>query len=267
MQSFKAFEKTTLLIGKEMEDTKRMIREFTNELNGFFERNRKIFEQEDRIKSIESYILILKDIENSESQIDEEIKNFEDEFEQFKEAKLNLETNLESIEKSKEHERDMEKKRKRGEELKEVERQIEITKSQIDIKKLARQFYKNPANNALLKNYSNNFLSGLRGDEELRIIEIVDSGQNLDVSELRGLRERLIELEIPLITGSDEKIESIEKELKILESKIAVMNSNREIEVKKKERVKERKERLLGEISKEAEEVFPGVKLTFTSRN
>ena len=52
-----------------------MISEFTNELNGFFERNRKIFEQEDRIKSIESYILILKDIENSESQIDEEIKN------------------------------------------------------------------------------------------------------------------------------------------------------------------------------------------------
>ena len=259
--AYKSFEKATFLIGQEMENTKAIIKEYSKDMNGIFVINKSLFEQDENTRKLDILINDLKQNETYDSETGNKIKDVDTEIAQINQNKDSLNKELEGIKNSDAYRDSVAKREMYKKEFDEAGREIERTKNEIDLKMLLRHFYKDEKRNQLLKKYSSNFKSALKEDSELEIIELVKLKQDLDISQLRNAREKFIELSSPLITETDEKISLIEKEIKHLESKIMSLEPNKEIELKKRERILDKKNKLIAEIGKALEVVFPGVKI------
>ena len=258
-RSAKSFEKATILIGEEMANTRKIINEFIREMNEVEKENTAFFEELNQIREIKEIFSELKENTAYQEEKDRHINQLKNELEKMKVEYDKMGKKIEEIKKSETYEKDLRIKAERGKDTREIERDFQNIKQKIDLKLLAKYFHLDEKKSGKIKDYANNFRQALGEDENLEIIELVKAAQGIEINELKGIKNILIELNKPLITESDRKISEIEKELQRIKSEINLTENNIEDETKKREKLNDKRENILVEIIKKAGILFPNI--------
>jgi len=168
-----SFEKATFLVGKELEKPKESIRNFFEQLNNLAEENKEIFENSNRMQTIEQKISEIKILENSKKGIAGELKEIEKIILRKESEEKILEDEIKKIKNSEEY-AEWEKRRQESNlKKKEIERELFEVKSMIDWKNLASIFHINEKKMNLIKEYETHFSQILEKDGEKIVIELL----------------------------------------------------------------------------------------------
>lgn len=245
------FEKASILIGKELEETKNNIKEFVINFNLVIENNKEIFEKKKKIGGIKNLLLKIEEYEKQEKEANSEIEEKEKEKGRIgkeKETKEKETNEMKNNEKYKEIEKKKQEIERENEETKERARK---TKEKIDFKELKRNHHTNSKNMDVIKNYENNFLLSLEEDKNMEFMSIVN---NEEIGkEIKWIREKLIEIK----SAGEEKlileIKEKEDEAKKLNESIAGIRSFVDDCLEKIEKLGGKKEEIKKEVREKLE--------------
>lgn len=246
--SHSAFEKSTILIGNELQETRVLISEFFKDVNSIAKKSKPILEESELINKLDFLFGELKQndllletlhLNQKESHRNLEIKELE--YEKTNE-------NISRIKISIDYKKDQEEKDKHKRMAVELDKKIQSAKDNINLKLLAKFFHENKKKDSIIKDYIANFKSALENDKNLEIASLVMEAQDLDVKYLGEIQEKISELSKPLLLKTDNKIIDLENNLKKLDSEIAGIKNYVEEGLKKKEKLTRKREKIEAEI-------------------
>jgi hypothetical protein len=246
--SYAPFEKTTILVGNEMEAAKDILKDFVKDLNKINENNRPFFDEVRNSESLNSLLSGLKQNEDYMEELNKKISELGDGFVEEKERHEGVKNRIEEVKKSEDYKKDFEEKEKHRKKLVELEKEIEQIKEKIDLKLLSRHLHYNEKKNQMIKDYSKDFRATLINDENLAIAGMIREVHGSEILELKELRSRIQEANKPFVTNSDEEIVKLEGELSRLEASIKHIEGNIDYENNRKEKLAVKKEKTLSEI-------------------
>lgn len=243
-----AFEKATILIGKEIERTKETVGDLFSSLNKILRENKDISEKQEKIEKLKNHFQKLDEIKTSNQELAKRIKNLNQKLEEGYEEKTRIEKELEKIKKSEEYKKSEEEKIKIEKEKQELEKEIFRIKEKLNLKQLAKFFHNDEKKDEIIKQYLENFKSAMEKDNKLEIIELVKEASNLNIDYLREIKTRNQELGNIQISEIDKKLLAEEDNARKLG--IGLLNIEQEIrdEEKKKARFKEKQEETTQQI-------------------
>jgi len=240
--SNKSFEIATILIGKELAETRKIITDFSREQEILYLKNKEIFVK----KRIATKILEEKNSLNNlkviENNINTEFENLKKSLKDNVSLTKNQEQKILEFKKTKEFQKwlayNKEKKVLKFNLLKKVE----ILRDKIGLKSLLSIHHKNEKLKGLIKKYRNNFVESLIEDKENSLSQIISKELN---EEIIRIKEKLNEL-------NKEEYSEIKKEEKNLEEELNRINE----EILRIKRQKEECEKKLGKFKiKENEKI------------
>jgi len=240
--SNKSFEIATILIGKELAETRKIITDFSREQEILYLKNKEIFVK----KRIATKILEEKNSLNNlkviENNINTEFENLKKSLKDNVSLTKNQEQKILEFKKTKEFQKwlayNKEKKVLKFNLLKKVE----ILRDKIGLKSLLSIHHKNEKLRGLIKKYRNNFVESLIEDKENSLSQIISKELN---EEIIRIKEKLNEL-------NKEEYSEIKKEEKNLEEELNRINE----EILRIKRQKEECEKKLGKFKiKENEKI------------
>jgi len=240
--SNKSFEIATILIGKELAETRKIITDFSREQEILYLKNKEIFVK----KRIATKILEEKNSLNNlkviENNINTEFENLKKSLKDNVSLTKNQEQKILEFKKTKEFQKwlayNKEKKVLKFNLLKKVE----ILREKIGLKSLLSIHHKNEKLKGLIKKYRNNFVESLIEDKENSLSQIISKELN---EEIIRIKEKLNEL-------NKEEYSEIKKEEKNLEEELNRINE----EILRIKRQKEECEKKLGKFKiKENEKI------------
>ncbi|MBS3090945.1 hypothetical protein J4217_00675 [Candidatus Pacearchaeota archaeon] len=244
--SITPFQKGTILIGKEMENLKMMIKEFSDEII-LIERENEFFFKE--YESINALHILFSELKDSKKQEESLILLLEEQKRKSSEIENNhekIEKQIEDIKKSKDYEMDMKKRENKEIEKKEIERKIRELKMNIDFKELGKKYHSIEKMHWIIKKYSNNFALALIEDKEFEFERLlVDENQK---ELIKVLRNQSIELNKQFSTKSEEKIKSLGEEQKNIKNELETIMSGIDVINRRKDKLINRKDKLKEEI-------------------
>lgn len=255
------FEKATILIGKELEDNRNILRAFIKDFNNVEKENKSFFEQVELTNKLNTLFQEMKQVSNYIEEINKTISAYENQIEKKKEENEKLKQKIEEINKSDEFKKNIEFKESHRQKLNDIETEIRITKQKIDFKALTKTYHSNEKASHLIKSYADNFLSALENDENLDILDLIGENEKLKKNELKDLREKVSELNKSFQTKMDIEILELESNLKNLDSHISQINSHIEAEKKKRDKFSQKLDKLVSEVKNLSASVFTGLKI------
>lgn len=240
--SHSSFEKATILIGKELEQNKALIREFFNLHRNIVNANKNIFEKETLLLSLNSLLenhnsikLAISDNESEILRLTEKI-NYILIQKQNKEKELSLLINSSSF-------KEMLVERNRLQEEKNIlNNEITALKGQIDLKDLSKLFHNDDKKNKIIKSYKENFLSGLNNDQQLILAEIIEQARpEMKIQEkLREIKKKNASLQVISLSSIEKDKINIERNLSNLLVESKLLESELEKSRKKQDKIKEK---------------------------
>lgn len=254
--SYLPYEKATILIGKELENVKILIKEFKKGVNKVAEENKTFFEETLTLNQLNSILQELKHNKTYTKELEIMIEDSNNEINKIKEEIKKIERKINEIKSNDEYKKDLEEKEKHARDLNELEKEILALKQKIDFRLLAKYFHYDKKKSQLIRHYSENFKSALENDKELEIISLVKQAQNIELNSLNEIQKKLSELNKSFTTKTDNEILSLEEELKKFHSRILSIELDIQNELKKKERLIAKKEKISQETKELAKKVF-----------
>ena len=242
------YEKATFLVGKEMAAAKNEVMRFAQDISAIAEENKMLFEEAKLTDNVFSLSSELKQSEALSKGVQDEIAGLSLKIKELDEKHNDIKSEIARIKESEEYKKDIEKKENHQKEQAGIIKEMEKIRKEIDFKALARVFHHDSRKAGIIKDYSNDFKSALKADENLRIIEMAESSQNIDVSSLRQLKNELIQLDSHIALETEAKIASLSDKLKRIESEKAGAESDILEESKKQNRLAKKKEKTLSEL-------------------
>jgi len=255
------FERATILIGKELEAVRTILRDFAKEIENIAKNNKSLFEEKDLNNALRDLIQGIKENNGLLMSVDSHIVKLKKELDDSKGKYTNTKNKIEEIKTSDSRKNDLEEKKTHEEKLNELEKNIRDIKAKIDFKLLIKYFHFDKKSTKIVQDYFNNFKSALENDANLEIIEIVKKVQNIDLEELREIRKKLLIFNQPWIIKSDLEINILEENLKKLQSEIENLEENMKDELKKKERLNEKGKEIKINLDKSAKNLFPNIEI------
>jgi len=221
------YEKATVLIGNEIGETKKIIKDFSEELVKAFDENKNLINE---IKTISGINLKLFQIRESDSEIknaDETIKSLDQNINNKKQERQEISDNIEKIKNSDDYKKRIQKQ----EQIKNLEKQINNLifnlKQEIDFKEMANFFHVFPKKIRIVKEYKENFSQKFRENRQEIINLLEEAGmKNSKISEIfENIKNKESELqkiknEIPGDQTSQEydKLDKIDEEINNLKN-------------------------------------------------
>ncbi|MFH1521971.1 MAG: hypothetical protein ABIF18_03360 [archaeon] len=252
--SYKNYERATILIGKEMANTKEDIRTFSNDLFKTYEENKDIVNFFKIISQIISKYQNINLINNTLSKITEEKSSLNKKIgEKEKEDKI-LKERIKEIKKSQNYLNFL-NSRKRLEFLKsESKKDILELKQLIDFKVLANFFHINPKQMKIVKNHKEDFYAHFIKDNGKSIIELINE-MKLNNDKISG-KIKYIYSKLEEIKNSEQEIKDDETQefyfrMGELESEIDNLKIERAKEEKRYGRLETSKEQLIDTLKQE----------------
>jgi len=250
--SFKNYERATILIGKEMLETKEAIISFSQEVNKIYSEN------QDSIKKLEE-ILKLKELEKNTAsikkitnEIQRKIKDFEEEKNLLQEQKEKSENILAKFKESDEYKKFLLKKSQSEFQLSQLKASSQKIKDEINLKSLQKQFYEIEEKKEIIKKYKDNFLQTLSQDDEMLLLKILpqDSPSVNEIIFLKENYDKLIKENL-----SDPSID-YQSQLKQMSEKILSINEAIQQEKKKSEKFEEKISHIKNQIREQQETIL-----------
>jgi len=230
-----AFEKATILIGKELAETKLKIKRFADDINNIVKNNRFFFEKEKSINNLSKLFKEFKENKNYLLELNNSIKNMNIEINDLKEECVNLNKKISNIKESEKYKKDMAEKQKIEKKAEDLNKNLLSIKEKMNLKNLARQYHSDKDKLQLIQSYSSNFKSSLDSDKELEILELITDDEIKD--SLKGLIKEIEDLNKNKTTKSEQEITSLEENLKKIQEKTSLSENSLIDEEKKKEKL------------------------------
>ncbi|MEK6951439.1 MAG: hypothetical protein AABX29_00320 [Nanoarchaeota archaeon] len=243
------FEKSTILIGKELEVVQKIIKKYFENFNQIIDKNKDLFEKLILIKNLQNQISEFHNIKR----IQEEIKSSIGESKKIKNNLLIekdlLEKQYKTFLESKEYRLLFKDKEKTEKDITNLNLEVFKIKEKINLKFLLKYYHGDHKNSKLLLDYKDNFLSMLEEDKNLEIIKIVKEVLNLEIAEEIGkIKEETLRLKQQPKAGIPEKMNSFVNKINNLDLDILNMHNQIEEENKKILRFNTKQGRQLNEI-------------------
>ena len=246
------FEKATILIGKEMGEMQETAKKLFSRINNILRNN--LSEKEAELNKIRSLFEKLDEIKKNKREIDRHLESLGENKIKISEARIKRQEDYEEFKKSEEYKRDFEEKEKKRKEQEKINKEIFELKQKLDLRKLGKFFHNDLKKSEIIKEYAENFKLALEKDSRLEIINL--TGEFVDVSYIKNLRERIQKIFNSDITGSEKKINIIEEELRKISSELISIDREIVEEEKKKIKLDEKKKQISEEIKKNSEIAF-----------
>lgn len=242
-----SYQKATYLVGKEMAAIKGEIKRFAEDINTIAKEN-KLEEAKmiDKISKLFNEFNMLNSLINRG--IPNEIEKLNLKIKEYDYKKKGNESEIEYMKESEDYTKDRKKIEDYQKNQNLLDEEIEDIRKKIDFKALAGMFHPDKKKADIIKNYSNDFKSSLKADENMKIVEMVKSSQNIDISSLKQLRDQLVYSDSPIVLETEVKISFLLSKLKMIESEKAAAESAIVEENKKQDRLTKKKEKILSEL-------------------
>jgi|TARA_Y100000034_G_scaffold97082_1_gene118460 hypothetical protein len=233
-----SYEKTTILIGKEMKDIKESIRKFFKDIEEIIKNNQEIIDESKIIRLVEIEVKKFDEIKKIKSEITKNIEEFNN---KINSLEKNIKIKEEEIKNIKKSEKFLEENKKQ-EELKtkkqELEKDIENLRGIIDFKALANFYHIFEEKMKIIKEYRENFKQTFHKTkgEDIMILLKESKLHNVDIlNKFQEIEEKQKEINNIIIEETGIKnLENIIKEKKL---EIEDFNSKKFMKEKKLEKL------------------------------
>jgi len=248
------YQKTTILIGKEMGDLRDSLKTFSRELVKIFDENKNIVELSKSLAFIKLKLNQINQIDKILGEIKEEIAFLGKKIVNKKEEEENNKERIEETKKSPsylDYLNMQEKIKFLGEEIK---KDIQDLRQLIDLKALANFYhiFENEMN--IIKEYKENFEESFRKDNGLRILNLLENSKlnNNKISEkVEHIRARKEELKENKQKIKGDETQNLNSEKTKINKEVEELNTEKEKEEKRHEKLKISKEEAISVLKQE----------------
>jgi len=235
-----SFEKATFLVGRELERVKESIRNFFERVKEIEEQNKDIFQDSDIILLIEKKLEEIKELENSKTEVMNEIKEAQKKVQKAETEEKILEDDIKKIKNSREYALWEKSRQEANLKKKEIEKEIFEAKNRIDWKNLLKIFHTNEKKMVIIKEYESHFSQILHEGREKEFLEVLDEA-NLKIE---GFSHKISEIkkrtkEINDILNRKDRLEELASQIMGIRADIKTFNAEKEKVFKRIQRVDE----------------------------
>ncbi len=251
--SYKNYEKTTILIGKEMASLKDSLKNFSGNLMKIFEDGRKFIDLLNKIHSIKSVLKQIEDIEKKINMIDEKLISSEEKINEKEGEREKILDKIEEIKKSENYIENLKIREKIRLFKMELEKDISILKQFIDFKELANFFHIFKERMNIVKNHRENFQTNFRKDYGASIIDLLNESNtnNESISEkIKQIRDKNEEIIRNQLEIKKDETEGLYLEITKIVQEIEKLKSDKSVGGKRYIKIKVNREKL-GDMVKE----------------
>ncbi len=241
-------DKATILVGREIRDTKDVLNLFADDVASMANENNKIAARESGTNKIRALLSDFDAKKSAEQLVEDFLVKLEQKLKATEEKRILTLKNLDEMRNSSEYKSSLEEKEKAKHEAQE---EIARLKQDIDLKSLAKKFHNDEKRNKIIKDYTENFEETLDSDDNLKIVGIVrDAKPNFDIKRIRKAKLKRCELKNLQQTSIERQIEDTEMDIRTLDLEILDAKKEIERENRKRERLQEKTSQILEDIKK-----------------
>ena len=256
--SRQSYEKATILIGKEIEQTKAIIKKFLQCYNNSISENKELFDKTSSLSYIKEILGELNHTAKKEEDAKKIINELEKRIEFSKKERLGKENEISEAKRSAEYKKFLEEKQNIQQGKERLNKEVMLLKQSIDLKSLLKILHTNIKAARLIDEYKINFFSALEKDESLELARLVQEtkpDQNI-IESLKRTRAEIISLK-----DSSRSYAPIEIKLKDLEKEI----SNLEFEAQGFERELEHAKKKIDKVREKHAEIEQNLRVKASS--
>jgi hypothetical protein len=256
--SHMSYERTTVLIGKEMKEIKESLKLFSRNLIKVFDENKEIVDSSKTISLIKLKSNYVTKSESILEKINETVNDLDEKIIEEEEKEKNILEEIEIIKESDEYKENLERREKIKLSDEELKKDLLSLKQLIDFKGLANFFHIFKDQMNIVKAHRENFQTSFRKDDGESITNLLDKS-NLNnetisgkIKEVNDKKEEMIKLKQEIKKDKTEELSS-EKTKTILE--IENLKNEKIREEKRYAKLKEGKENLVKEVKEKIKEM------------
>ncbi|PIN77291.1 hypothetical protein COV15_02430 [Candidatus Woesearchaeota archaeon CG10_big_fil_rev_8_21_14_0_10_34_12] len=253
-QSRMSYEKSTILIGKELGSMRESIRKFLGDIHNISNENRSFIKEHDTIKFIESKIKEISNIENLNSDLFSEINKMGAEIKALEKEAENIFEKIEQEKKSDSHISFIEKRNGLESKNRELENKTSELRHLADFKKLFSIFHSDAKKMESVKKYEEDFQESFKEDKGKLLLELFKEA-NLNsqkiigkIEEINTMKDKIAKIIIP-----EDIVKSLELEKKNILSRIEALKYEKDAEKKRHDKIENSRKEAIEEIKKRFE--------------
>jgi hypothetical protein len=250
--SAKNYEKATILVGKEFESVNLVFKNISQTLNPLLTENLEKTTKKQKLSDILDKIESLKKLDETENKINEDILSLNQKNKKEQEGIREKEQDINNLIKSKEYRKHKEERDKVERAKLKIKEEIHEIREKINLKELAKIYHSVEKKHKVIQRYMENFDQAI-SEDNLEFDNILkERVLNLSLSEVAERKKKLDEY----INSSEVDVKKISKDIESRKNKINEINRRIEEEKVKLIKFNERKEALVSEVKKEANEML-----------
>lgn len=246
-----AFEKATILVGKEIGDIRDAIKGFQINLSNILNENKQVFDNKLKIEELISLVSSLEAENKNKSGIELSLENLNKKLADIEIERDKANGEIHKIQSSSEFSIVDKEKQEKNKRKKELEQEILKIKEKTDLKFMAKFFHEDKKKSEIVKNYSENFIQAMKEDSNLEIINLAKEAGK-DIEDLRRIKSEIESLETIPVSDIEISLLEAEREKSRISSSLRTALEEIEKEKDKVERFNEKLENLEKEIKEKA---------------
>ena len=250
-----SFSKSTILIGKELNQVKDSFKEFTKEFQEILNANKDLIEREKFLYELNGLLLEFEQTKDILSNL--AISQLEKDLEEINSKKSEIEKSLIELTNNSVYQATIAAKEQNKQERINLSKENLSVKQEIDLKLLSKHFHGDIKKSNLIKGYIENFSKALSEDENLEIISLIQEAKiNFPDERLKILQYKNRNLYDWQETEIEKQFLNLEEEKRRLLFSFLEIQTQTEREKKKKERFEKKIEYISLNIKDKAREIF-----------
>ena len=192
------FQKATFLIGKELEETKKIIGDFFKNLKDNAKKNKDFLKIQKAIGFVKDNFLKIDKLKKVINEIDENIDKKNEEIDSLRGQVRDSLDLIEEIKKSEDYDNELKNRREIIDEEQNLKKMLGVLKNKVDFKALSNMFHSNKKEMGLIKDYENNFQEAFELNNGENLIELLKDAKinsevvSSEIGEVLDLKKKLI---------------------------------------------------------------------------
>jgi len=249
-KSIMSFQKSTFLIGKELDKIKEIIANFFKPFNKIVDENKPLIEQMKTISIIEEKLKQINDLEKTRAENEKEIFEIQEKIKSFEQEVQELENQIDRIKNTQEYAEQINKK----EELEKLKTTLVIEfqalKDLTDFKALSEVYHSIEDKMNLIKDYKENFKETFEKHEQEKFLDLTDIKQlnqgliKQRIQSINNLKQNINDVGLNI---KEDLVQDLEKEIQNINGKITELHP----EILKKQRLIQKFQENQGKVKQE----------------
>ncbi len=249
-----SYEKTTILIGKEISGIKETINRFSKDLVKIINQNKKIIDNSKTISEIKTKLEQISRIEKILGKINETIKEIESGIGDKKRENQKLGKEIDSTKKSPEYLNYLKEKKGAKSLKEELTRDFFNLKELIDFKSLTNFFHINQKQLNIVKSHKEHFQPTFEENNGESLLALLNESKlnNEKISkQIEKIKSKTEEIKKINNKTEKDKLQELESEVSRIEREIKALENEKESEEKKYSKIESNKKEIINQIKKE----------------